>query len=313
MANSNEKASVQNNGGGSNPSIKRYETDVSGVSINKLEAGLWWVRNRGLFKKILVSALAIFAFGTFGYSLFGFGYYFIKGMRDDEKMVRDMVNTTTVSREFLEQKAAKDLSLSSVGIIDNTESYDLYISIKNQNPKHWGSFSYCFKIGEKDLECGESFVLPSENKIISALGLKGSSRPNNVKFVIDNMVWKKINPHQIPDWNSYKSERLRIDIKNVSFKPSSSNELSEKIELNSLTFNASNPSAYGFWEAPLNVILYRSNRIVGINRYVIKELSSYDSRDIKITWTGNLAGVNNIDILPDINIMDESNYLKPGR
>jgi hypothetical protein len=298
---------------GNNSNLSRYETDVSGVSMKNLEAGLWWVKNRGKLKKGVIAVLLAICVISVGYALFGFGHYFLKGMWDDRKLVSDLVNTTTVSPDFLEQRAAKDLSLSAISVLENGSTYDLYLSVQNPNPRHWGSFSYCFKTGEIELECGTDFLLPNEKKIISALGLKISSRPTNARFIINQIGWKKLSAHDIPDWSSYKNERLQIEIKNVSFKPAAASDLSEKISLNSLSFSASNRSAYGFWEAPLTIILYRSNRIVGISKYTLKELASYDTREINITWPGDLSGVNDIDIIPDINIMNEGNYLRPGR
>ncbi len=304
----NKNSSASNN----NVDLKRYETDVSGVSMKNLETGLWWVRNRGKLKKGLIAILLVVCLLTVGYSLFGFGYYFLKGMWDDNKMVTELVNTTTVSPDFLEQRAAKDPSLSSVSILDNDSAYDAYITMQNPNQKHWGIFSYCFKYGETNIECGEDFILPEQKKIVSALGIKADSIPNNLRFVINQITWKKLDAHKIPNWNTYKNERQQIKINNVSFKPTSS-DLSEKISLNSLSFSVSNQGAYGFWEAPFTIALYRGNRVVGLGKYTLKELGSYDTKDVNITWPGNLLGVNDIDITPDINLMDEDNYLKPER
>jgi hypothetical protein len=198
-------------------------------------------------------------------------------------------------------------------MLDNNGSYDLYINVRNPNAKHWGTFSYCFTAGEENLKCNEDFILPNEKKNVMALGLKSTVRPSNVKFSLNKTDWKKINPHEITDWTKYKNDRLQIEIKNVSFKPAATSELSEKISLNSLIFTANNASAYGFWELPLSIVLYRSNKIVGVNKFLLKEFSSYDVREINITWPGDLNGVNDIDITPDVNIMNENNYLDPGR
>lgn len=317
MANDNNNGNGQKtnlNGDFSQSSSKKVsDLDVSGVSMKNLETGLWWVRNRGNLKKSLIVILIIICVGTVGYSLFNFGYYLIKGMWDDKKMVTDMVNTTTVSPDFLAQRAAQNLSLSPVGMIEGDGVYDIYISIRNPNPKHWGTFSYCFMSGEKELQCGNDFILPGEKKFVMALGTKSAVRPSNVKFSLNKIDWKKLNPHIIPDWEKYKNEHLQIELKDVSFKPAGLSDLSEKIGLNTLSFSITNSSAYGFWDAPLSIVLYRSNRIVGISRYSLKELSSYDAKTVQITWPGDLSGVNDIDIVPDINIMDIGNYLEPGR
>ncbi len=295
------------------PDIKRYETDVSGVSLNNLKIGLWLAKRKGIFKNSVLILFGAVAVSLAVYGLFGIGYYYLKGAVDDKKMVAEMVSIKTVPQEFLLERAAKNLAISSLSVIDNKGSYDLYVELKNQNLKHWGIVDYCFKSGEKELECGKGFILPNEKKYFTALELKSEDRLVNPKFIVNDVVWKKLDPHKIFNWEAFKSERLKIKIEDITFNAGASSELSEKININQLSFSIKNQSAYGFWEAPLEIILYRNDRIAGISRYVLKEFSSYDERKIDMSLVGEFSGVNKISILPYINIMDDNNYLKPGR
>jgi hypothetical protein len=313
--NENNKKSSQEAGSepATQPNIKRYETDVTGVSMNNLEVGLWVARNKKIFQKAAIVIFAATSFSLAAYGLFGLGYYFFKGMWDDKKMVAEMVSIKTVPYDFLLERSAKNVSLSSLVVTNNGDSYDFYIEMKNPNQKHWGLVSYCFKSGEKDLECGDDFILPGEKKYMTALGLNLKDRPANVRFFIKDLSWRKLDPHKIFDWDAYKNERLKIKIDNITFKSGSASELSEKISLNQLSFSATNQSAYGFWEAPLLIIFYRNERVAGINKYVLKEFASYNQRQVELSLVGDLAGVNKISVVPYINILDDNNYLKPGR
>ena len=61
---------------------------------------------------------------------------------------------------------------------------------------------------------------------------------------------------------------------------------------------------------PLIIVLSKNNQVIGINQYEINEFLSLDSRQVKITWVGNIGQPDKIDVLPDVNIMDQSVYLK---
>ena len=292
------------------PDLSRYETDVSGVSMKKLETGLWWIKNWGTIKKTLMILLIIVSVLSWAYTLYGFGYYFFKGINDDEKMIQQLATSAVVTPQYIEDHAAKDLSLSSVGILEDGQKYDFYISLRNINLDYWGSLSYCFVDGTTEVSCGNDFILPNDRKYITALAQDFKNRPVNTQFKIKSLTWNKIDPHQISDWTSYKNDRLNIQIKNIDFVPAVSSELSEKVNLSSLSFTATNNSAYSFYTAPLTILLFKNNQIIGISNYTINEFISLDDRQIKITWVGSFDKPDNIEVLPDINILDQNAYLK---
>ena len=196
--------------------LKRYETDVTGVSINKLEAGLWWIKNRLFLKKILIVFLLFFIFITWIYSLYSIGDYLINGMKQDEKMLRELVNTKAGGKELLIARMAKDISISSAGALKNSSGYDFYATIKNPNENYQAIFSYCFMSGGEEIICGEDFLLPAQKKYILSLGIKDVSFSSGLKFVIKNTSWKRIKQKEIPDWKIYNQNHSNIEVKNIS-------------------------------------------------------------------------------------------------
>jgi hypothetical protein len=287
--------------------LKRYETDVAGVSLKKLETGLWWIKNRGRLKKILIAFLAIAAIGGWGYALYGVGHYLFKGMGEDEKMVNILVNTEAGGWSLLSARAAQEISVLSVGVLKNSSGDDLYAVIRNPNKKHWGEFSYCFSRGEEKISCGQDFVLPNEKKYLLVLGIKNVTIASDIKLTIDSTSWHKLATREIPDWEKYRNERLNFEITNTSFLATGENGV------NYLSFIIFNNTPYNFWEVPLSIILERGNKVIGVNRYVISEFISLDTRQIKINWPGELAGVGNIIITPDINIMKNEVYMQADK
>lgn len=290
----------------------RYEKEIEGVSMNTLEAGLWLAKNRHNLWRIFIFFLIAISAISWGYTLYGFGSYLLVGMNNDTQMMKDFVQNKIISHDYLVQNAAKDLIYSTTGIINNEGKYDLYARIKNPNAKHSGLFSYCFTTTAEEKSCGSDFILPGEQKYVLLLAQNFKNRPSGVTFSVDNLTWQRLDGHIIPDWKKYRDDRLDFSINNTIFTPAASNEISEKINLNTLSFTAINNSAFSYWEVPFTIILSNGGKIVSLNKYITSNFISYDSREIKITWPGTIGSVNNINITPDINIVDGRVYRQPN-
>jgi|WetSurMetagenome_2_1015567.scaffolds.fasta_scaffold03831_10 hypothetical protein len=289
----------------------RYDTDVEGVSMKKLETGLWLIKNRGLFYKILVGILAAVIIIGWVYSLCGWGKYLFIGMANDARMMTSLVQSQVLDKIQLEQRKAKDLIYSSVGVLKIDGKYDLYATVRNPNDKHWGTFSFCFTTNTGEQSCGKDFILPGETKYVASFAQVFQTAPANVSFYITSMNWVRIDNHTIPDWNKYRDQRLNISIINPVFTPGEISSAAEKITINNLSFSALNNSPFGFWEAPLFIVLSNNNQIVGINKYTIQNFTSFETANVQIAWPGNIGPVDKITVTPEINIIDPSVYLQP--
>jgi hypothetical protein len=291
--------------------LNRYKTDVEGISLDTLETGLWWAKNRKNLKILLIILLAATGILSWGYTLFGFGNYLFFGMNSDDRMMKLFVQTETGGKKYLDQAAPSRISLSQAGYIANGDKYDLYVQAVNPNKRWLVAIDYCFKRANGEKSCGHDFLLPGGKKYILSLAQSFSSIPSDLSFSIDNLIWKKVNNHIIADWSQYQNDRIDFSITNQQFIPAFSNVISEKIALNSLTFTIRNNSAFSYWEVPLTIVLTGNGRIVYLNRYPITDFLSHDTRDIKITWPGAIGEVTGISIAPDLDISDQKIYKQP--
>jgi hypothetical protein len=304
-----DKQEVNNKKNGVN--LNRYETDVEGVSLKTLEAGLWWTKNRKILRIILIIFLIAVSAVSWGYTLYGWGNYLFFGMSSDEKMVRELVQSTTTNQALLLQRAPKNLISSATGYVADDGKYDLYVQVTNPNAKWAATFSYCFKnSGTADI-CGNDFILPGEKKYVFSLAQPLSSGPSGLNYYPGKVSWIKINNHIIPDWNKYWKDHLDITVSNQQLIPAVSNSVSEKIGLNTLSFRVTNNGAYSYWELPLMIVLTNGNAIVFLDRYQVNNFISHESRNIEITWSGEADNVTAISIMPDLNILDQGVYKQP--
>ncbi|MCX6794824.1 MAG: hypothetical protein NTY31_02470 [Candidatus Falkowbacteria bacterium] len=281
--------------------LKNYN-DKAGVSLKRMNFGLWVAEHRRRIIKLFIAFLISLSAFFFIYSSYYFVVYLISG-DPNAQLLNDNLS-------FSARQAASALEISSPQVFDNDGQPDLAVQIVNPNEKFMANFSYCFKLGDKDVACGQAFILPAEKKYILALASEFSGRPSELSFSISDIFWRRIDAHQIPSWADFYSQRLDFAISDLDFTTAALSGLSDKINLNTLGFSIKNQTAYGYYEAPLNIFLYSGSDLVAVNRYLLQNFLSGETRVVKISWPGRFDAVNRTEVAPDINIMDDNVYLK---
>lgn len=292
--------------------VERYK-DLEGISIKKLNTGLWLVEHRILIINLFYGFLALIGIITWGYFLFSFGGYLIVGMRNDDKNIAQIVTNANIDHEIVVRQSPKNLKFGNVKVIKSgVDKYDFLMEVSNINEQHWGEFEYYFTASGKNIGHATGFILPKETKYFYLLGQELKQDPSGVEFKIDEVKWSRISSVDYPDWTKFYNDRTRIEISDAEFIPESLSELSEKVDLNLLRFKLHNNTAYSYWEVNLGVRLMNRNTIIGAEKIVVNNLIAGEVRDFEITWPGKLSKVSEIIIVPEVNIIDESVYIKPG-
>jgi hypothetical protein len=290
--------------------INRYQSQDS-PSSKKLELGLWLINNKQNLRRVLIVFLTVVAAVSWSYTIYGFAYYIAKGMKQDELLVKQLAETQTIGHEYIVSLAPKNISLAPTKIFRGDENkYDFYAEIKNPNSKYWAIFDYCFLEQNQEVECGKDFILPEDSKSLMALAKNFNYLPRTANLVLKDIAWRKINQREISNWPAFRDDHLNFSLTGITFRPSAVSGLSEKLNLNTLEFSAFNKTAFNYWEAPLAILFYNGNTLVGINRYVLSEFMSKENRNVKISWPGNLSNINSVKIMPDLNIFDDDVYIK---
>lgn len=206
------------------------------------------------------------------------------------------------------QSNVKQLVFSQVNVFPSLESDDLAILVKNENPNFYVSFDYCFKQGETAVSCGNNFILPNEEKYVIDFSVKPLNQKEEYSFVISRMSWSRISK-SIANYEEYHKQRLGVLIENISFN-SSTRKSSSYSDSNSLEFSLLNPTAYSYFELPLDILVFSGAELVGVNRHTIEYFYSGDSRQINLSWTAQLGNANRVEIKPSLNIFDDSVFIK---
>ncbi len=283
--------------------LKKYK-DLDGLTLKKMNFGLWLSEHRArIMKGIIIFLIAISAL-SFAYSTYNYIIYYLTSSSAEEEAAATRTNIVP------QRNIVSDLLISTPIAFQSGEAYDLVVKLKNPNSKFSATFQYCFLSADKIISCNNGFLLPSEEKYIFSLGQKIDAYSANLKIEINNLSWKRFDVRVIPDWNSFESSHVNFDFSGINLALAGESGLSEKIGLDSLEFNVTNNSSYGYYQVPLNITFYNGTELIGVNRYIVENFLAGETRPVRLTWLGGLSSAARTEIRPELNLLDDSIYLK---
>ena len=248
---------------------KNY-TGPEGITTKQLEIGLWYVEHKQLFRRIIYGFLILVGAVSWTYSIYGFTYYLARGMNEDQILARQLVETSSIGHDYVLQVGAKELAVSPVGVLRSTDKkFDFYVQIKNNNSAWWTEFDYYFITSDRQTKKAHGYVFPFETKYLLALAEDFTNPPSAAALVMENVSWQRINTHEFKDWNDYYKKHLDIVSTDIKFTPAGSSPLSEKLNLNQLSFKAVNNTVFNYWETGFNILLYRGGGLANVNHYIL--------------------------------------------
>lgn len=288
--------------------INEYR-DTSGISTRRLDVGLWYLRHRKKFIVIFIAVLALTAASTIGYSLYKFSDYVFFGRFEDQKIYLEL----TSGSSFVTSKtnAGNNLSYSEVRILPSSANrHDVVAAVTNTNDRSVVNISYYFDINGEKIGAAQDFIFPGDTKYLMALGQSITAVNPRANLVIEDVSFGRIDRHAISDWAKYRADRLDFLIKDAVFKAGVESGLSEKVSLGELNFDITNQSAYGYKTVKLAILLKSRGEVAAATYYWLDNFRSGENRQIRLTWPGHLPVIDQVDIVPDINILDDNVYLR---
>lgn len=291
--------------------LERYK-DQEGITVKSLDTGFWLIKNKQKFilaRNIFLGLLGVIFWGFF---LSAFGAYFVLGMRQDSAMLNRLTQNVFPGHNYFVDASPKNLEIGNVQIFEFLPGrFDFLTEVKNPNPNHWVEIEYTFTSGEKLIEGNKATILPGASKYVLALGKELDWRPSEVSFKITALHWHRVDAHKYGNWNDYRRDRLDgITITDTDISLSSENALSEKVDLNSVNFKLKNNTSFNYTEANFVILLSTNSGLVSVYRYVLEDFYSGFEKNVSIIFPGQLSGIDKIEIVPDINIIDNNVFSK---
>lgn len=285
--------------------------DPQGLTVKKMNFGLWFLENRPMFKKIFILFLVAFSGVTWSYSLFTFTYYFTTGMQADNKMYAESVSGG-MNLQYLRNMRPQGIELGRAEALSGGENKaDIFITVKNPNSRHAASFDYSFLTGGEEVGFNHGYLLPEETKYLVALAIDGKKVTTYPELKLVNVKWTKLDKRKYPDFEKFKKDHLSVAIANIKFTlPDEAEQKENTLPINLLEFDVMNSSPYSYKNIDFIMLLKGGpESIVAVNKISAPNFSTGESRHMAINWPGNYMSVGSAEVLADLDILDPYNYM----
>lgn len=287
--------------------LSQYVDPTGELPTSELKIAEWYVKHKFLLKKIGTGILAAWCVATVGYSLAYWGYYFAFGYWQDEQMMaRQAVELENYDNlKPLYQPQALSFGQTEIYNSVSEQLNDLVVQVTNPNERWLAGVEYKFVYDNGETETVRTIVFPKTVRPLAYFGLK-SSFPSNAKIAVEQVVWKRLNPHYYPDVDSFMKERLKFSIENFKFTPASR---TQGVPANKLEFDLKNNSAYGFWEADFYLELIDNGGRVGIIYFPVEKFKTGEVRNLDLRSFVSGISVSELALHPVMNIFDKEEYI----
>jgi len=268
---------------------------------------VWWVEHRATLRRlgylvfaIIDACLLLFACWHL-LSAFAIRYGSEGGI-----VLRMVALGQSDLHAYTTARAAEDLRVNPVKTFSiGDQRYDLYTTIVNPNSDWWAEVTFSFAYGDIQTDPLTSFVLPSQEKPLSELGISSSIPISDAQLQLSEVTWHRVDRHDIADYQTWSEDRLNIEIRDPAFVKE--DRLDGKT-YGRTTFTVLNQTAFSYYDVGLYIILKRGSSLVGVNRTTLSSLDSGEQTDVTVNWFGTLPSVTQVEVIPELNIFDLEVY-----
>ncbi len=284
----------------------RY-TDPTGEFTNKrLKFSEWYVRNKILLRKIFIGVLLGWSIITISIGLFVWGKYLLFDYTKDEQQVAEM-SQNLVSQIEINRQAPEELNVGNQWIFNSSKNkYDLAVEITNPNSRWIAELTYRFSYSGTVTKEYTSMILPGADRFVVAFGIDAPRTPSGVSFEMVDMVWKRINPHDVNDPLVFMSQRLIFSTDEVNFI---SARREDSLTAHQIIFDIKNNSLFSYTEVPFIAVFTRNSRLTGFAPVLVDTFLGAETRRIEMTSFMDRLDLDDVELQPLLNVFDDGVYL----
>jgi len=267
----------------------------------QLKWSYWFVTHKLLLKKIFNYVVIVVNII--------FGFYIIFSVLDNF-VIKYNRQKTIVSELILVPQSISNVSQGSTliisqlqygssSVIRSTSRYDIITPINNPNLKHMATFSYRYTTPSGATEWKDGFILPGETKYLYFLGAESEQLLTSAELEFKDLAWSKV-----LKFDETKALKFNFSIDNINYIPP------DTLTQSKASFTVRNSSAYNYRQVGFLIILERGANEVGVNYVKLNNFMAGETRDVEAVWYENIGAVQNISVLPEVNILDEGVFLE---
>ena len=199
---------MEKNGLSQGLDLNKFE-DSEGITLKKMNIGLWLVSNRRNFIWGFIVFLIVVSAALYGYTIYGYVDYLFFGGQRERLAIEELTKTPAISEEQRLQSQAKPLENSVPQNFSSAGNSDFLTKLNNPNDKFFVKFDYCFTDNSKDIACANTFLLPTESRYVAIFN-STSTVSSQLGFRMFNMKWERLNAHIYPDWKAFYAGHINF-------------------------------------------------------------------------------------------------------
>jgi hypothetical protein len=282
---------------------KRYQTSAEDLSYRELRFAGWYIRNKAKVANVGIGVLLAWCIVSIGYSLVMWIGYIAIGMQQDARMVADSVRQFQDYRLLQPRFAPSSLIVGATeSRIEQNDTRGYITEVRNPN-RHWvATVTFRYPTSESS-PVHTQVILPGARTLLADLGVPNTTQP--ARLDIMDVRWRRINPHTLPDPATFINSRLQQRVSDLIIESYDAvQETPARV-----SFDMTNESAYGYWDADYYVLFYTGERITVVRTLRIVQFNSGSTTRIEFNFGRERLGITNIEVLPNINVFDPDVYL----
>lgn len=279
---------------------------IGGITDSELRRSEWWVEHRDQVRKTAIGVFVAIDAILLGFGLWGFADWLALGGLKEEQAIRQMTGARYGSFAGV---GLQEVQVGAPFVLPGgTGKIDILAPIENRNERFWAEVAYHFVIGGVAQPTLETFVLPGQVKYLTHLGAP-SDGGGSVELAIERRLWHRAGTFGASTLQDLYDTRLDIRAENPIYVPS---DPLATTPVSSAKFTLANRTAFGYYDIDLLVLLYRGDSVVGVNKLRVDRLAAGERREVELFWYQTLPQVSRVEVVPDINVYDESVYRSVG-
>lgn len=271
------------------------------IPDKELSFGLWFENNKIKIIRMILIALIFIVVITWGWFILVYADYYVFSRAQEQALQKQLATMQPTGISIIDSQKPQDLIFGDAMTFSATADTDILLTVQNPNPNWVATFTYTFQFVNDQTTPIETVVLPGDTTyIVSTLhGAHGTPT-----YQISNVHWKYINAQEITDFAQYRSERMNFTVTNASMRTSN-----ESKSLPRAGFTVVNQTPWSYWQVRFVMLFYGGSTIRGVSQITLDEFRANETRTPEISLPQSLGGISDIQIIPQVNILDASAYM----
>ena len=263
----------------------------------------WFLTNRALLRRVLIIFLLLLCATFWIWALVNLGTLLLSARRDAQSFT-DLIQTQVNFSTWRQKHNPAALEISPAGFTAASQasgsSYDFVALVANPNQNWYAAkLEYQFVWDGGVSRTAITYLLPLESKRLLLLGEPASSFTGNAQLKIISTDWQRISP----DLNLPVVSDQDFTITAPDFVATADGSLVN------MRLAITNESPFSFWEAPVNIILYRGGTLIGARVFILDKFLADQTRQVEINWPGDLLVPDQTNIELDVDFFNRDVYI----